>query len=111
MAQLDNTIILVGKSGNKYDFTIYSLNTSFNDVGAVYVFTHAAPKPTGGHSHSLIYVGQTGTLRTRLSNHHQRYCIDRYSANRICVMAETNEARRLAIEKDLIDNYHPPCNG
>ena len=105
------TIDFVGKSGTKYTFYIYPLNATFKAVGGVYVFTKATQAAGGGETHKVIYVGQTGDLSSRFTDHHKQPCIDRNGANRICVRAEASEATRLAIEKDLVDNYNPPCNG
>jgi hypothetical protein len=105
------TIDFVGKSGNKYVFSIHALNTTFNAVGGVYVFTKATQTAAGGQTHKVIYVGQTGDLSSRFTDHHKQVCINGNGANSICVRGEADEATRLAIEKDLVDAYNPPCNG
>jgi hypothetical protein len=77
----------------------------------VYVFTGATQTDGGGETHKVIYVGETGDLSSRFTDHHKQTCIDRNGATHICVRREEGDAARLAIEKDLVDNYNPPCNG
>ncbi len=38
-------------------------------------------------------------------------CFKIMKANCICIHEESDEERRLDIEKDLVANYSPPCNG
>ena len=109
MAELGR-VTFKGASGNNYTFYAYTIGTSFNKVGGVYVFTVRTPKPEGGASHPVIYVGQTGDLSTRFDNHHKADCIVQHQSNCICILVQEDEQMRLAIEKDMIDNYNPPCN-
>ncbi len=105
------SIDLQGVSGKRYTFGIYSTSTSWNAVGAVYAFTKATAKQSGGYTHKMIYFGETGSLQDRITpNHHKMVCINRNGANRICVLVESSAATRRAIEKDLIASYSPPCN-
>lgn len=105
------TITFKGKSGNKYTFNVYSFDTDFKAIGAVYFVTERTEKADGTGSHTRIYVGQTGDLSERIDNHHKQDCFEENDANCICVHSESNEDKRLEIEADLIDNYNPPCNG
>ena len=104
-------ITFTGKSTTEYIFTIYSFDASFKAVGAVYFITNRHKDNNDGHSHTTIYVGETEDLSTRFDNHHKQVCFNKYNANCICTLAIGSESRRLKIEKDLIDNYNPPCNG
>jgi hypothetical protein len=105
------TIDFKGASGKSYTFTVYPWGTTFKAVGAVYVVTRRYPKSSGdGHSHEVLYVGQTGDLSARLEDHHKAECFEENQANCVCVKVEEVETTRLEIEKDLIDNYNPPCN-
>lgn len=97
-------ITLRGKSGASYDFEIYPWGQEFRPVGGVYVVLKSATDGT-------IYIGQTGDLSERFDAHHKASCLDRYGKTHIGVHLESSEARRLAIESDLIANYQPPCNG
>lgn len=106
------TITFRGTSGNQYEFTAYSWDTGFKEnYGAVYFITKRSQKSDGGYSHMRIYVGQTDDLSTRFDDHHKDSCFRRNNANCKCIFGEQNENNRLAIEKDLIENYNLPCNG
>jgi len=105
------TILFKGKTENEYSFNVYSFDTDFKAIGAVYFVTKRVEKPDGTGNHTRIYVGQTGDLSERFDNHHKQECFDKHNANCICVYTESDEDTRLEIESDLIDNYNPPCNG
>ena len=105
------TLTVSGKSGNKYDFDVYSFNTSFKAIGAVYLITERTKKSDGGGSHSYIYVGETDDLSTRFNSHHKAACFTRQNANCKCIFAEESENKRLSIESDILDNDNFPCNG
>ena len=106
------TITFTGSSGTEYEFNVYSWGTNFKkDFGAVYFVTKRSKKSDSGYSHTRIYIGQTEDMSTRFDNHHKQECFGEYDANCICVCGEQDEDKRLEIEKDLIDNYNPPCNG
>jgi hypothetical protein len=100
-------ITLVGKSGNKYPFEVYSCETTFNPVGAVYAVTRADDKSV----HTILYIGQTETLCDRHDDHHKQECFDRNNANCICVHVDSSEDSRRAKETDLCRKYNCICNG
>ena len=102
-----STIIMQGRSGATYEFTVYPWGTPFKPLGGVYSVLRAR---TDGR-YDVIYVGQTGDLSERFDDHHKAGCFSRERARRIGVHVESEEQRRLAIESDLIANYNPPCNG
>ena len=56
-----------GKSGEKYYFKAWPLNTKFNPLGAVYFVTKRAfnDKTYRRASHQSIYIGQTADQRHR----------------------------------------------
>ena len=98
-----NRITLRGKSGSTFDFEVYPWGQEFRPVGGVYVVLSSA---TDG----IIYIGQTGDLSERFDAHHKADCFTLYGKTHLGVYQEGVEARRLAIESDLIVNYRPPCN-
>jgi len=105
-------VTFTGKSGTKYEFTAYSWDTNFKEgFGAVYFITKRSSNDEGGHSHTRIYVGQTGDMSERFDDHHDAPCFKSNGANCKCVYGESYEKKRLQIEKDLVNNYNPPCNG
>jgi hypothetical protein len=109
MAKL-GAMTLTGQSGQKYQFDVYPLTTTFKAVGAVYYISKRTPKQDGGGDHSKIYIGQTGDLSDRFDNHHKADCFEKRGANCISVHTDDDEDSRLTKEADLIDAYKPPCN-
>ncbi len=104
------TMTITGQSGTQYAFEVFSWDTNFNDVGAVYVITKRIPKTEGGGSHTYVYVGETGDLSERFDSHHKIECFAQHGANCICVHVESGEKSRLVKESDLIAALNPPCN-
>jgi hypothetical protein len=106
------TVTFTGNSGAKYGFNVYSLDTDFKEIGAVYFFTKRVKKENGKFTHTKhIYVGQTEDLSERFDNHHAMPCIKRHGTNCICVHSESSESKRRQIEDDIIAAYTPTCNG
>ena len=88
------TVTFTGESGKKYEFTAYSFDTEFNKSGGVYFITKRSSNDEGGHSHTRIYVGQTGDLSERFDDHHKAECFSSNSANCKCIFGESNEKKR-----------------
>lgn len=65
-----------GESGS-YEFEVYSINTPFNAVGAVYIFTKRTVDPSGRGTHAFLYIGQTESLADRIPNHEKWPCLKR----------------------------------
>ena len=98
-----------GGSGKKYDFQIYPIGTTFKSLGACYIFA----KSTAPNSWQAIYIGETSDLSERFDHHHKSSCITLYGATHICVytVGMNNYIRRYSVERDLLANIRPPCNG
>ena len=109
MTKLGN-IKFEGKSGKKYTFNVYTIDTEFKEIGAVYFITKRTENKDGTGKHFRIYIGRTEDLSERFDDHHKQKCFNNNEANCICVYSESNEEKRIEIESDLIDNYNPPCN-
>ena len=103
-------LVLQGASESKYTFNVYTADTGFNDIGAVYAFTKRKVE-NDKVSHDVLYVGETEELGSRISGHDKWPCAKKYGGNCICVHSESNENDRLKKETDLIKNYEPVCNG
>jgi len=73
-----------GKTGS-YSFEVYSADTSFTSVGAVYVFTKRTLDAEGTGSHTFLYIGQTDSLKDRIPTHEKWPCLQRNGINSICV--------------------------
>ena len=103
-------IKLTGWSGMEYNFEVYSLDTSFESVGAVYAITKRTARIDGSGTHDIVYIGQTGDLSERFDDHHQADCFKRHMANCVSIHLDDNETSRLAKEADLIGKFSPDCN-
>lgn len=91
-------------------FEVHPLGTSFNAVGAVYIFTKRTVDGLGKGAHAFIYIGQTDSLRNRMPNHEKFPSINRNGANCVCVHPDGNETSRLKKETDLRAANSTPCN-
>ena len=111
MSKID-TVTFKGASGNTYTFDAYSIDTSFNNIGAVYVFTSRYyNQGEGKYRYRPLYIGKTSELGDRIDGHEKWDCVNDNGVNSICVYAESNAISRTKIESDLIANYSTPCNG
>ena len=99
-----------GDSGSDYEFTVYSSDTSFDKMGAVYIITNRHQNISGGHSHSLIYIGQTGDLSEGFAKHQKQGCFALHNYNCILVYRKDNEKVRMFVESDLLGKHAPLCN-
>ena len=101
-------ITAVGESGTKYTYTLFDLNTIWNDVPGNYMFVRQ--DKDGGII--AIYIGQTGSLKTRLTSDHEKLeCANSHGMTHYLAHTNTGGVSvRLAEEQDLIEHYNPPCN-
>jgi hypothetical protein len=110
MAEHMNKSLLIywkDKSGTSHRFWIYPRGTKFNEpCPGIYIYA----RETSPHKWIPIYIGQTENVNVRLTNHEQRECVDQHGATHIHVSIITPEKSRLAIEKDLIEQWKPVCN-
>ncbi len=109
MAKL-SILTLKGASGQTYDFEVYSYDSDFNALGAVYAITRRTQKNDGNYKHTLIHIGETGDLSTRYNGHHNEDCFFQHNANCTCIHLDDDENSRLATKADLIAKYNPRCN-
>ena len=100
-----------GKSGRTYEYDVYPLNTTWNDVPGNYIFA----KESTQRGWAPLYVGETGSLKDRLtpvSNHENWPCAKLNGATHVLAHVSNPDSRvRRAEESDLIGFYLPPCNG
>jgi hypothetical protein len=95
------------KSGIGHRFWIYGRETKFNEpCPGIYIYA----RETSPHKWIPIYIGQTENVNVRLTNYEQQECVDRNGATHIHISIITDEKARLAIEKDLIEQWKPVCN-
>lgn len=95
-----------GVTGNSYQFQVFEWGTRFKSISAVYVIIR---QKLSGH-YAILYTGQTSDLSNRFDAHNKQACFDRHCKTHIGVMPESSEAKRLAVEADIIAAHHPVCN-
>ena len=100
MAKL-GAIDISGKSGRRYKFIAFSLDTAFRKGrAAVYVVTRRRQAAAGGgFKHRRIGMDQTGDLRRLLADSSRFHGVS--CANCICVYDEEDEAARRLVQQDL----------
>jgi hypothetical protein len=101
------SVVFSGKSGEKYRFETWPLETRFKPIGAVYFVTkREAGKGTynrAGHEH--MFLGHTADISGPLGTAAQLEWFDKHGANCVCVYAAESESRRVAIQQDLEEEY------
>jgi predicted GIY-YIG superfamily endonuclease len=106
----ESPFVITGKSGKEYKFDIYTLDTTFNKTGGVYIFTRRYQGTDSKYYHDFIYCGKTDDLSTRFDNHHKADCIKKNKANCICVKEVSTEKERTEIEEDILKGNNFLCN-
>jgi hypothetical protein len=96
-----------GASGKKYLYTIYSMNTEWNDVAGNYIFAYESSP----HTWTAVYIGETESFKDRLPNHNELPCIKRSGGTHIHAHTNENSQARLEEEEDLLATHKTPCNG
>lgn len=105
-------ITFTGKSGLRYPFMVWSLDTRFKPVGGVYFITqrvidknsHLRPH------HSAIFIGKTENLAQAFNAEAMPERFKKFGANCICVHLHDDAAQRASIERDLLSVYSTDCN-
>jgi len=104
----EQTVLWPGKSGQKYNYWVSDMDSTFKDEPGNYIF--AKPASTPG-KWTAVYIGETESLRDRLPNHEKLPCVRRYGGTHIHThTSSSDEDVRRAEESDLIENCDPPCN-
>ncbi|HET9404377.1 MAG TPA: hypothetical protein VFO57_07340 [Burkholderiales bacterium] len=105
-------ITFSGKSGEKYRFQAWSLETRFKPMAAVYFVTKRAQDSSTYNraSHDSVYIGQTANLADPFGTESQFDCFRKHGANCICIRLVESEEQRIAVEEDLIALHSTHCN-
>jgi excinuclease UvrABC nuclease subunit len=89
-----------------YEFTVYTANTNWNEVGGIYIFCGVNPQ----NQWVALYIGQADSLRNRIPSHEQWNPAVRLGATHIHAMVVQQEWTRDSIERQLIQNHQPRLN-
>ena len=96
-----------GKSGKQYTSWVYSIDATFADKPGNYIY--AKDTQAGWVS---VYIGETSSLKDRLANHEKEPCAKKNGATSVHAHTEHGgEAIRRLEEEDLVEKWHPVCNG
>ena len=83
----------------------YSSTSSLRESAGVYAILDGRSSP------SLIYVGESASVKSRVENNHEREpCWIRESNSGIYYAAYYTQGNRTAIESEIRRRYNPPCN-
>ena len=96
--------------GMNYSFDVYSSDTQFDDVSAVYIFTKRTVNSNGKMTYEALYIGESGELGTRIENHDKWDCVNKSGCNCICVHYVEGSHNRLNIEQAFRNEHETPCN-
>jgi hypothetical protein len=88
-----------GISGHSHRFDVYTADSFFADISAVYVFAKRVTDITP------LYIGESGELGTRMKSHEKWPCVKQHGCTHICVLEIEGEEQRKAIETDIRLNY------
>jgi hypothetical protein len=101
-----STINFRGKSGERYRFQAWPIDTKFKAVGGIYIVTKREcldrTFPTKA-THRCLAIGQTADLAEPVFTDAELSKLTMQGANCLCVYALADESRRAEIEQDLIE--------
>lgn len=110
MAKLAD-VLFEGSSFMKYSFGAYSLDSEFDNGGAVYIFTRRTKPGTFGGTHVVRYIGQSESLAEDLKAAGGPANAEiRFDANCLCVMYEASSEIRTSVTRDLLKHHITPFN-
>jgi predicted GIY-YIG superfamily endonuclease len=94
-----------GISHKSYSFNVYTIDTSFKEIGAIYIFTK-----DDGRNYTAIYIGETENLKEQFDNHERMDEILENGATKIHIHSDDVEKTRKLKEEDLIKRWKPLLN-
>ena len=105
-------ISFTGKSGERYRFESWSLETRFKALAAVYFVTKRTNERSTFNraQHDSVYIGQTANLADPFATHSRFACFAKHGANCVCIHLLESEEQRIAVETDLLELHSPHCN-
>jgi len=105
------TVTFVGKSGHRYQFSVYPLDVNLKKgVGGVYFITARKDEPNAHHTHHKVFLGETCDLSEVSGGHPKQTEFAAEGANCVCIHATRDKGARARILQDLLERYSPACN-
>ncbi len=96
-----------GLSGREYKYWIYPMATTFSEEPGNYIFA----SQNSQNRLTPLYIGETGDLKTRLSDHEKLTCVKTHGGNVICVhKSSDSKDARVAEETDVRGKWKTSCN-
>jgi hypothetical protein len=95
-----------GRSGTRYQFDAYPVNTVWTPVSGIYIITHRDTRERGAAEHICLKLGQLQNLQ-QLSDTEVEW--DGHRANCICLLEERSEKRRSQIVEDIAEAHPFPA--
>ena len=105
----EGTVTWTGKSGTGYEYEVHPMEgTTWSTKAGNYIF---AKRNSVGRWVAL-YIGETSNFAERLPSHEALPCVLAYGGTHIHAHVNNGgQVARRVEERDLIENYSPPCNG
>ncbi len=97
---------MVKVSWSSFQFTVYTANTTWNDVAGIYIFCGLNPQ----NQWVSLYIGQADSFRKRIPSHEQWSQAVQLGATHIHALVVPQAASRDTIEEHLIETYQPVLN-
>jgi hypothetical protein len=103
------SLIVTGKSGERYCFQTWPFQTRFRPVGAVFFVTKRVLTNTTFRRahHEVIRIGQTSSMSDPLGTPSDLAAFEKHGANCVCVYPASDETYRLQMVKDLAESHSP----
>ena len=103
MTMPENKIVFfLGDLGSYYPFTLYPLDATLPDTGAVYIYTRSC-----AGRYEPLYIGETDALHSCIQNRPNWKILKRQFVDSICVYLSDDVAYRQRMESILVGIHKP----
>lgn len=106
--------VLISVQDNEFEFSLYPMGTRFNRIAGVYCFfivpSQFSPINSTIETYSLLYLGITNNLQSRLTNHHKMEQAVSMGLTHIGILKMRSGRKRKSAERVLLKGFNPPLN-